>query len=211
MENNTEILSIFPIPIYLTHLPSYLSKVIPYLDSQEMISSDNSSEFGSRSKNSYILNSSECLELSNSILNHAFNYGYESLNYSYQNYKFTQSWISQKHPNESHTSHIHTNSLISGVFYYGNWDNSLPNINFTNDLLIRHPHQPKYRKENTTPFSSIGANIEVGPGRLILFPSTLFHSVSKNNSNLIRKSLAFNIVPTEGFGNESELTELKFN
>ena len=44
---------------------------------------------------------------------------------------------------------------------------------------------------------------------LILFVSAC-SSVPKNTSNQDRKSLAFNVVPRDGFGHEENLTQLKF-
>ena len=45
---------------------------------------------------------------------------------------------------------------------------------------------------------------------IILFPSSLLHSVPLNTTDSIRKSLAFNAVPKTGLGTESSLNELKF-
>ena len=53
-------------------------------------------------------------------------------------------------------------------------------------------------------------SIEFTPGLLLLFPSYLHHSVPLNKTDKTRCSLAFNIVPTIGLGEETSLTELKF-
>ncbi len=53
-------------------------------------------------------------------------------------------------------------------------------------------------------------SIEFTPGLLLLFPSYLHHSVPLNKTEKTRCSLAFNVVPTVGFGEETSLTELKF-
>jgi ectoine hydroxylase-related dioxygenase (phytanoyl-CoA dioxygenase family) len=53
-------------------------------------------------------------------------------------------------------------------------------------------------------------SVNFEPGLLVLFPSYLHHSVPVNKSNSVRCSLAFNIVPTTGFGEEESLTELLF-
>ena len=50
----------------------------------------------------------------------------------------------------------------------------------------------------------------LSPGLLVLFPSYLHHSVPLNKTEHPRHSLAFNVVPTIGFGEEMNLTELKF-
>jgi len=53
-------------------------------------------------------------------------------------------------------------------------------------------------------------DINFTPGLLLLFPSYLHHSVPLNKTNSTRCSLAFNVVPEVGFGEENLLTELKF-
>ncbi len=60
------------------------------------------------------------------------------------------------------------------------------------------------------PYAQKEFSIEFTPGLLLLFPSYLHHSVPLNKTEKTRCSLAFNVVPTVGFGEETSLTELKF-
>jgi ectoine hydroxylase-related dioxygenase (phytanoyl-CoA dioxygenase family) len=53
-------------------------------------------------------------------------------------------------------------------------------------------------------------SITFEPGLLVLFPSYLHHSVPLNKTDKPRQSLAFNVVPEIGFGDERNLTELIF-
>jgi uncharacterized protein (TIGR02466 family) len=210
MKNNFEIVDLYPIPLYIGNLPSHLSSITSFLNSQETTNDPSKKYYGSRSVNSYILNESPCLKLSNHILNETLNYGSNFLGYGYKEYKFSQSWISHKSPGESHVRHTHPNSLISGVLYYGDFDTNTPSI------IIHNPKpkvtlRPKIDPSKINQYSSQEFYLKPTPGMLILFPSDLDHSVPENTTNQIRKSLAFNIVPTEGFGMEEELTELKFN
>ena len=69
---------------------------------------------------------------------------------------------------------------------------------------------PKKEFNITSRYTYDVESIKVEKGMLILFPSSQTHSVAPNTSNKDRKSLAFNVVPTDGFGTEIELTELKF-
>jgi ectoine hydroxylase-related dioxygenase (phytanoyl-CoA dioxygenase family) len=48
----------------------------------------------------------------------------------------------------------------------------------------------------------------IQPGTLVLFPSNLKHTVAVNNTDTPRKSLAFNSIPTTGFGSRGQLTEI---
>lgn len=40
-----------------------------------------------------------------------------------------------KHPGQHHTMHTHPNSLISGVFYFGESEEGIPAIKFHNTVL----------------------------------------------------------------------------
>tara|TARA_B110000503_G_scaffold21646_1_gene32951 strand:- start:7137 stop:7781 length:645 start_codon:yes stop_codon:yes gene_type:complete len=214
MENKYEIRSIFPTPLYITLIPQSLSSILSYFDSQKPAFQHDQVKlnYGTRSANSYILNDPPCLELSNYILSNVLNYGSKYLSYAYTQYKLTQSWVSQKHPGESHIVHTHANSLISGVLYYGDMDSNTPHINFHNPNTKKFlKMRPKINHEGYNLYTTPQMPLIPTPGMLILFPSTLPHSVPENITNKVRKSLAFNVVPLEGFGAEEELTELKIN
>ena len=47
-------------------------------------------------------------------------------------------------------------------------------------------------------------------GMLLLFPSHFRHSVPKNDTQYVRKSVSMNIVPKGMFGDPHSLTELQF-
>lgn len=213
MENNYKILDLFPIPLYLGKLPSNISSVVSFLDSQKLNEAPDhiSNMYGYRSKNTYILNELSCQSLSTYILKEATTYCKDVLNYNYEEYIFSQSWISHKHPGQQHTIHTHSNSLISGVLYYGGTpQDESPQIDFHNKFILDSPTRPQYSPP-LNQYSSSNFSLIPHPGMLILFPSSLLHSVPENTTNKIRKSLAFNIVPKEGLGAEDDLTQLKFN
>lgn len=209
MENNYEIIPLFPVPLYKTIVPNKLSKVTHFLNNQELFSLETSlgQAYGERSKNTYILNEPECLDLSKYILNHVLIYSKNYLGLRYDSLKFSQSWISIKKPSQHHTPHSHSNSIISGVLYFGDYDKNTSSIVFhnpkssTNTFIL----SPLQNNQNTR-FS-----LSPTPGELIIFPSYLQHSVPENTTDKVRKSLAFNIVPTEGFGHEDSLNKLNTN
>lgn len=214
MLNQHEILELFPTPVYTSVLPQELSKVVPWFYSQEMLSEEvDASNYGERSKNTYLLDEPQCLGLKTYILEAVNEYG-KTMGFDYNEYKFGQSWLSYKQPGQHHVIHTHSNSLISGVFYFGEGSQETPVIKFhkmggigINTSIISPKLVPDKRelKYTQTEFS-----IEFTPGLLILFPSYLHHSVPVNNTNKVRCSLAFNVVPIVGFGDEKNLTELKF-
>lgn len=213
MQINYEILELFPTPVFTTMIPLEFSKVTPWLFKQEMLSEEvDSPNYGERSKNSYVLEEPEAIDLKSYILDLATQYG-KLLGYDYESYRFGQSWVSYKHPGQHHTMHSHPNSLISGVFYFGEPTDKTPaikfhkleggfNVSYLSPKLVKDKRELKYSQKE---FS-----IEFTPGLLLLFPSYLHHSVPLNKTDKTRCSLAFNVVPKVGLGEETSLTELKF-
>ena len=214
MQTDYQILELFPTPVFSTMIPEKFSNITPWLYQQEMLSEDiDEANYGQRSKNSYILDEPQAGELKKYILDLAGIFGSEMLKYDYQEYRFGQSWISYKHPGQHHTMHSHPNSLISGVFYYGEPSDNTPAIKFHKLLGGMNVSyiSPKMKKDKRDSKYAIEfMSVDFRPGLLLLFPSYVHHSVPINKTDKVRCSLAFNIVPKVGFGDEMNLTELKF-
>jgi len=208
-----QIHGIFPTPILTTILPQELGEVVPWFYKQEMeTDKESSEEYGERSKNSYILNEPECAQLGNYILNIAYEFGKTS-GFDYNSYKFSQSWISYKYPGQYHTVHTHPNSLISGVLYFGEPVEETPAVKFHKPIMgvnVSHISPKMLADKRESKYAWSEFSVEFTPGLLLLFPSHLHHSVPLNKTDTTRCSLAFNIVPSIGLGNEESLTELKF-
>lgn len=208
-----EILELFPTPVFTTTLPVHFSKIIPWLLQQEMLSEEiDSANYGERSKNSYVLDESQSADLKKHILGIAGHYG-SMLGYNYNSYRFGQSWVSLKHPGQHHTMHSHPNSLISGVFYFGETAENTPAIKFhkvIGGMNVSYIAPKEVLDKREIKYAWKEFSVEFKPGLLVLFPSYLHHSVPLNKSDKVRCSLAFNIVPEAGFGEEVNLTELKF-
>jgi uncharacterized protein (TIGR02466 family) len=213
MQINYEILDLFPTSVFTAEMPLKFSKVVPWLFEQEILSNEvDSSNYGERSKNSYILDEPELEGLKDFILTLVNHYG-KILGYDYESYRFGQSWVSHKHPGQHHTMHSHPNSLISGVFYFGEPTDKTPAIKFHKSVggVNTSYLYPKFVKDKRKlKYAQEEFSIKFTPGLLLLFPSYLHHSVPLNETDKVRSSLAFNIVPVIGFGDEKFLTELKF-
>jgi len=211
--HKSEILELFPTPVYATMIPENLASVIPFLDKQDMNTESDEANYGQRSKDSYILNKLECTDLKNFILECVQDFADNTLLYNYEEYRLSQSWISYKHPGQHHTLHSHPNSLISGCFYYGPIEKNTPAIKFHKIMggFNQGTIVPKTKTDKrNSKFAWLDFAVDFQPGLLLLFPSYLHHSVPINKSDSVRRSLAFNIVPTAGFGEETTLTELIF-
>lgn len=131
----------------------------------------------------------------NKIEQHIKYYVEEVLYIERDRYKFpiTKSWVNiHKHKDEAQ-HHFHGNAIISGVYYFKVPENSgdicfpRPHLinNFLNNIFTFNTHTVNER--NTHEY-----RITPKEGMLLLFPSQVFHSVSINNSNEQRYSLAFN-------------------
>ena len=89
--------------------------------------------------------------------------------------------------------HIHPNSLFSGVYYV----KSNPQAG---RLKIYDPRpgaqivMPNRREGQPPKHLWRDANIDPIPGRIIMFPAWLWHSVEPNQSNDLRISVSFNFV-----------------
>ena len=213
-KKNYQMLELFPTPVYVTQLPDQLSGVIPFLDAQPPNSGSDEANYGERSANSYILNEPECVEMKKYVLEHVKEYAENILLYEYDSYELSQSWVSRKLPGQHHTMHTHPNSLMSGVFYYGEPSPKTPAIKFhkmKGGMNVNQLQAKTQADKRSSEFAWEEFSVQFEPGLLVLFPSYLFHSVPMNQSDKVRSSVAFNVVPKSNLGQEENLTELNFN
>ena len=107
------------------------------------------------------------------------------------------SWINLHKPKDWAAEHFHPNSFISGVLYldvpYGTGD-----ITFHSNMYLDHCFGPFWNPplEEHTLHNSSQVHLKPGKGTLILFSSTLKHSVPWNRTDdKERYSFAFDYVP----------------
>lgn len=212
--SNTNVIELFPTPLIATKMPDNLANIIPFLDAQAPNTGSDVANYGERSENSYILNEPECIEAKTFILQQVKEFADNLLLYDYDEYELSQSWVSRKHPGQHHTMHTHPNSLISGVFYYGEPAPNTPAIKFhkmTGGMNVNQLQAKTKPDKRSSKFAWENFSIQFEPGLLVIFPSYLFHSVPINESDKVRSSVAFNVVPKNNLGQEENLTELNFN
>lgn len=107
----------------------------------------------------------------------------------------------------SHHEHSHPNNYLSGVYYVraptgGN------TINFIDPRPQAHVIAPPIAKKNAHIASQV--SLDIAPGRLILFPAWVRHSVDINKSKDERMSIAFNLM-FEDFGRNLSKPRFKGN
>ena len=103
-------------------------------------------------------------------------------------------WANINPPGGYNRPHIHPNSHFSGVYYIKAPQNS-GEIVFNDPRSGAHMIMPE-RVKNINPPSHLWREVRVIPleGRMLMFPSWLWHCVEPNESNDIRISVSFNFI-----------------
>ena len=115
----------------------------------------------------------------------------------------TQSWVNYTKKGQWHHAHEHPNSILSGVFYIQSDEED--KIYFEKN----HYDQISFPTEKFNTYNSKTWWLEATQGRLVIFPSSLRHSVNAVQTDLTRVSLSFNSFARGGIGSEESLTLLE--
>jgi len=113
-------------------------------------------------------------------------------------FDISTSWFTKINKGDSAPVHNHKNCWFSAVYYYGNYDNNSGKFIIYNPLKNLTSFNDKITHRNK--FNTPMAAIETERNKMIIFPSYLYHSITEHFSDLIRYSLALNIVPVENYG-----------
>ena len=213
-----EIAPLFPTPLLRVDIPPELSTACNVFDNTQMLHEKESrGDYGVHSKNTYIMDEPECVDLKKFVLNLAKDFARNTLMYDYDEWTFSQTWVTWKEPGQQHVPHTHPNSVISAVFFYGYSEEETPAIMFhkhdfqgTGQSIMLKEVVPK-KDEQVPPFAWKTFTINFKPGMLLMFPSYFRHSVPMNKTKYTRKSVSMNIVPKGMLGDPHSLTELLFN
>ena len=195
-----ELLQIFPTPLLITKYEGDLGKEIKYVGNLPYTEQKQNANF--KSADTYLLEIEELKNLKN--------FFYESLNkytknisQSEQRLVITQCWANKNPPGSKHHEHVHPNSILSGVFYLKQ-DKTLPPIQFSKSMQHAMKLDPKkYNNLNSETFL-----LPCVDGELLLFPSSLKHSVPTNIGKEARISLSFNTFSVDTLGSKENLTHL---
>lgn len=104
----------------------------------------------------------------------------------------TQSWANQTFKSEQHHLHTHANSLISGIFYLTSHESG--------ETFFQKEDSWKMNLFFNNNSNKINTKIKPIAGKLLLFPSQIWHGVTKVESLEERYSIAFNAFPTGKIG-----------
>jgi len=112
--------------------------------------------------------------------------------------QFTSSWFTRTYEGGRCERHSHTNSWLSGIVYFGAYDNDSAPLVFYN---------PNHITINVEPFdynyfNSLSWELRPRTNMMVLFPSSLQHQVLIHKTDIKRYSLAFNIMPKGSVGHD---------
>jgi uncharacterized protein (TIGR02466 family) len=194
---------VFPTPVYITKLTKDFTKEeIRFIEKSKLDVYKN--DGNTTSNNNYILNTKPLKNIKKKLNEIVEDYFQKVLSPA-NNIKpyITQSWLNYTEETQYHHMHEHPNSLVSGVLYI-NADKDNDKIKF-----YKKKYEPirteikEYNFYNSTSWWFAVETLDV-----ILFPSSLTHSVEVKKGHNTRISLAFNTYVKGTLGNNKDLTEL---
>jgi uncharacterized protein (TIGR02466 family) len=187
---NTNTNLLFPTPFYSVNLEDRTDKEIYHSLSYDRLDMNN----GDISNDKKILDRPEFLAIRKNIEYHLNNFVYDILKVKKEiEIYFTNSWIIRHQKNDYSQSHVHSNSIFSGCYYLQVFENSGDFIVENNPWATNiTSNAVKLSFEEYNTINSDSWIIKPKNGDLILFPSTVYHSVRKNESNNLRYCLSFN-------------------
>lgn len=111
----------------------------------------------------------------------------------YDDFVITGAWANINPKGAPHPPHFHPNNFLSGVYYV----QAAPG----GDRILFHEPRPQLdiiapRVLEPTRYTAQSEKVRVKPGRLVMFPAWLTHSVPINDSPHLRISVAFNVMFT---------------
>jgi uncharacterized protein (TIGR02466 family) len=196
-----QLYEIFPTPVYIGDLGrQFTEDELRFLDFSEDMYTKNYGNFVSYDKQ--VLEEDSMQGLKADIITHIESYIADIMDPKFSITPYiTQSWLNVTIKNQSHHKHYHLNSLISGVIY----------IQAENDYInfYREPnHILSINPNNYNKFNSLHSTFPVSTGKIVLFPSTMQHSVPVKTDDNKRISLAFNTFVKGMVGEYEQSTEL---
>lgn len=202
-----DLVDIFPATIAVTELesltPELIAKAIEMIDLGSQV--EDLTTDGSYTREQQLLDKVLFRDVKAEILERCMEM---SRAYSHQvkQIEICNSWGNVVSHGQSIRFHKHVNSYISGSFYLTEGA-AFSFHNFLGENLFSmmpalEPGEPNYRSQQSFV-------IRPKPGRLILFPSGLHHSVMNSDDTLKRYSIAFNTIPVGSIGSATNMMNLR--
>ena len=200
MKEKDELLQLFPTPALITKYENTFEEEFKFIQNLRYIEQKENKNF--KSDDTYLLKHKELSKIKD-FINESLNKFIKNIFQTKQRLVVTQCWTNRNPPGSKHHEHVHPNSILSGVFYFRQ-SKTLPPIQFSKSIQESFKLNPeKYNILNSETFLVPMAN-----GELVLFPSSLRHSVPLNKGNDTRYSMAFNTFCIDELGTRDSLTHL---
>lgn len=105
-------------------------------------------------------------------------------------FEISSSWTNHSLPNsgQNHKFHRHSMSFLSGIYYFTGG----ASLGFEDPMTPRVMNQLEVLRFDYAPFEFI----DPLPGKLVLFPSWLYHWTKPHVDNFDRWNISFNVLPT---------------
>jgi len=200
MKEKDELLQLFPTPALITKYENSFEEEFKFIQNLRYIEQKENGNF--KSDDTYLLRHKELSKI-NDFFNESLNKFTKNIYHTKQRLVVTQCWTNKNPPNSKHHEHVHPNSIVSGVFYFRQ-TKTLPPIQFNKSIQDGIKLSPeKYNQVNSETFL-----LPMVDGELVLFPSSLRHSVPTNKGNDTRYSMSFNTFCIDELGTRDSLTHL---
>lgn len=127
----------------------------------------------------------------------------DDVGFEFNNTAITQSWANKTEAGEKHHNHFHLNSFISGIFYLTDYELGTggETVFIKECTSLWNKNIFKYEKEDYL-------NVLPQVGKLVLFPSQLYHGVNAYTSISPRYTISFNSFPIGQLGDIDAATYL---
>tara|TARA_R110000796_G_scaffold106212_1_gene216603 strand:+ start:2795 stop:3406 length:612 start_codon:yes stop_codon:yes gene_type:complete len=181
-------INLFPTPITVFKLDQLNKTEEEILLNVETGNKNNEYLNNVSSNDTHILDRPELKNLKNQIQKCVDKYKDEIMQCEDELY-ITNSWVSFLKTGKRHAMHYHSNSMLSGV-YFVDVDKDMPNFTLQSPQTNLWPLS--WTRKKWTPENALGEIVLIEKNMLILFPSSVWHSVDINKSPRTRSSLSFN-------------------
>ena len=161
------------------------------------------SNASSISNSLYVLDEERFKFLKDELMKEFYLFINEIMHYS-NKFEITTSWFTKTIKNESSAFHNHANCMLSGILYLQTDEN-------TGKIKFEDFNDKRYKlvPDEHTVINSDAIYYTPHDGLLLLFPSEVYHKFEKNESDIERYSLAFNLIPTGIIGDRLNDSHMK--
>ena len=207
---NYELWSLFSKTTYTNILEDItdeqLREIKNHLDNIKYYKNDTGNNYTSASQHNFVFKDKELFFIKERIMKEFIFFKNSILKYKNNDFIFTTSWVAKSKKNEISEYHNHNNCMYSGIFYV-NTDENCGQLAFENLNNKRFNLIPtEFNIHNSQKF-----NFKPKNKMIIFFPSELYHKIEKNNSNITRYSIAFNMMPIGNIGSINSDSFLKID